>query len=86
MHRPATLARLACSAAVASLAHLTFVGPSRAAEPLHVEGGVIADVAPDGEGVRAFKGIPYAAPPIRSLRWKPPQAVPSWSGFRSATE
>ena len=31
-----------------------------------------------------FKGIPFAAPPTGSLRWKPPQAVARWEGVRSA--
>jgi para-nitrobenzyl esterase len=33
----------------------------------------------------AFRGIPYAAPPTGSLRWRPPQQVRSWSGIRNAT-
>jgi para-nitrobenzyl esterase len=36
-------------------------------------------VSPDGK-VRTFKGIPYATPPIGSLRWKPPQPVKPWKG------
>ncbi len=35
---------------------------------------------------RVFKGIPYAAPPVAELRWKPPQPVKPWSGVRQATE
>ena len=35
-------------------------------------------------GVRAFRGLPYAAPPVRELRWKPPQPVASWTGVRPA--
>ncbi len=31
-------------------------------------------------GVKAFFGIPYAAPPVGSLRWKEPQTVASWTG------
>jgi para-nitrobenzyl esterase len=35
--------------------------------------------------VAAFLGIPYAAQPIRNLRWKAPQLPPGWSGIRNAT-
>ena len=38
------------------------------------------------DGVVAFKGVPYAAPPVASLRWKPPQPPSKWKGVRSATE
>ena len=33
-------------------------------------------------GVRAFRGIPFAAPPTGDLRWKPPQPVKDWDGVR----
>ena len=35
--------------------------------------------------VRTFQGIPYAAPPIGELRWKPPQRATRWKGVRAAT-
>lgn len=36
--------------------------------------------------VRAFLGIPYAAPPVGPLRWKPPVPAAKWKGVRQATE
>jgi para-nitrobenzyl esterase len=35
-------------------------------------------------GVKIFKGIPFAAPPIGDLRWKEPQPAHSWEGVRKA--
>jgi len=32
----------------------------------------------------AFKGLPFAAPPVGALRWRPPTAPASWSGVRQA--
>ena len=37
-------------------------------------------------GVRSFKGIPFAAPPVRNLRWKEPRPVQNWQGIRNATQ
>ena len=37
------------------------------------------------EGVHVFRGIPYAAPPTKQLRWRPPVAAASWDGVRDAT-
>ncbi|HEV7523475.1 MAG TPA: carboxylesterase/lipase family protein [Acidimicrobiia bacterium] len=36
------------------------------------------------DGVHVFRGIPYAAPPVGSLRWQPPQREESWAGTREA--
>jgi para-nitrobenzyl esterase len=39
-----------------------------------------------GKPVRVYRGIPYAAPPVGNLRWKPPQPVTPWKGIRECTE
>ena len=36
-------------------------------------------------GVRQFRGIPYAKPPVGDLRWVSPQAPDPWQGVRDAT-
>lgn len=52
-----------------------------------VTGGTLAGrlATVDGVTLQEFQGIPYAAPPLGPLRWKPPQAVAAWQGVREAT-
>jgi para-nitrobenzyl esterase len=38
------------------------------------------------DNVAQFRGIPYAAPPVGNLRWRPPEPPASWSGVRDATQ
>jgi carboxylesterase type B len=38
------------------------------------------------DGVRVFKGVPYARPPLGPLRWRPPAAATAWTGTRDATQ
>lgn len=69
---------------------LLLVGPTRASaiqltstDTARIRSGLIAGVR-EGK-TRAFKGISYAAPPVDSLRWRPPRPVQPWSGVRQAT-
>lgn len=47
-----------------------------------VEQGALQGVA--ANDVIAFKGVPFAAPPVGDLRWKPPQPAAAWEGARDA--
>lgn len=40
----------------------------------------------DLSGIKVFKGVPFAAPPVGNLRWKAPQPVTHWDGVREAKE
>jgi para-nitrobenzyl esterase len=67
------------------LALLFFAGTARAqfreTPTVTVTGGQVWGLVADG--VASFKGIPYAAPPVGPLRWKPPQPVVPWQGVRA---
>ena len=46
--------------------------------------GIVEGV--DDSGIRVFKGIPFAQPPVSDLRWKAPQPVKNWEGIRKAEQ
>ena len=55
-------------------------------DPMSVEGGLIAQAPADETGVRIYKAIPFAAPPVANRRWQPPAAVEPWTGVRRSDE
>jgi para-nitrobenzyl esterase len=57
--------------------------PATAQRVKTTQGIVEGEATPDGQ-VLAFKGIPYAAPPVGPLRWAPPAAAAPWTGIRAA--
>jgi para-nitrobenzyl esterase len=52
---------------------------------VHAPAGAMEGAVEAG-GLRVFKGIPYAAPPIGDRRWRPPEALPAWPGVRHTTQ
>jgi para-nitrobenzyl esterase len=57
-----------------------------AADRVKTANGVVEATAPQSAGVRAFKGIPFAQPPVGDLRWREPQPVKNWTGARNADQ
>lgn len=72
----------AMAAAVVPTASAMADSPSRSAI-VHTDRGVVRGT--QAEGMRSFLGIPYAAPPVGDLRWRPPQPAAGWPGIRDAT-
>lgn len=53
-------------------------------EVLQTASGAVRGVAHDG--IDAFKGIRYAAPPVGALRWRPPEPAAPWTGVLEARD
>jgi para-nitrobenzyl esterase len=51
---------------------------------LTIEGGKVKGMQTPTKGIIAYKGIPFAAPPVGDLRWKEPQPVVPWQGIKVA--
>jgi para-nitrobenzyl esterase len=67
----------------AAAAALALSGAAEAAPTAKLDAGVVEGAAQGG--VAVFRGIPYAAGPSGSLRWRAPQPVKPWTGVRPAT-
>jgi para-nitrobenzyl esterase len=80
--RPRTLRRLALS----TLLTLPLTAQAQRAAPIvavdagRIE-GIVLPTLPEGA---AFLGVPYAAQPVRDLRWRAPQPAPAWTGVLRA--
>ncbi|HEX4769938.1 MAG TPA: carboxylesterase/lipase family protein [Bryobacteraceae bacterium] len=58
--------------------------PLYSANVVHTASGALqGTVSSDGK-VQIYEGIPYGAPPVGDLRWKPPQPAAQWEGVRKA--
>ena len=74
----------ACAGEAASTAAAAGAVASSPTLPVLVTGGRVA--GQDAGDLRIFRGIPYAAPPVGGLRWRPPRPVSPWSGVRACTQ
>ncbi len=57
--------------------------PADASVVVHTPLGSVRGL--EAGNVASFRGIPYAAPPVGDLRWRPPQSLKSWTEVRDAT-
>ena len=69
---------------LASVLGVAGVATAALPDPVRLDAGLVSGVAGKADGVRVFRGIPYAAPPIGELRWRAPQPVARWDGVRKA--
>ncbi|MBX0329541.1 carboxylesterase family protein, partial [Oscillochloris sp. ZM17-4] len=51
---------------------------------VEIESGTLVGVLHPDTGVRSFRGVPFAAPPVGDLRWREPQPARPWAGLRQA--
>jgi len=75
--------RLLAPAMLPGLALASLLNVHAASERVTVASGTLEGTV--DSGVSSFKGIPFAAPPIGDLRWRPPQPVAPWKGVKAAT-
>jgi para-nitrobenzyl esterase len=61
-------------------------GPAWTADRVKTANGMVESTTQSAAGVRIFKGIPFAQPPVGDLRWREPQPVKNWKGVRKADQ
>src|SRR6188768_1839912 len=76
--------RIAMTAIAAAVAVTTTYVKAMVPEQVKIDSGAVAGAISGQPTVRAFKGIPFAAPPLGENRWKAPQPVAKWDGVRKA--
>jgi para-nitrobenzyl esterase len=78
-----SLYALALLASLVATAHAQVVEQPVPGDPVRIDSGRLAGkMLPSG--VKAYFGVPFAAPPVRELRWREPQPVQPWQGVFNA--
>jgi para-nitrobenzyl esterase len=78
-----SMRRLPCTLALALAMMPTLPVAARSAPVVRAPAGAVKGES--SGGIRAFKGIPYAAPPTGAARWKAPVPAVAWAGVREAS-
>ena len=78
--------RLSLFVIAGSVLAVTAVAPAAVPDPVRLESGSISGTTGSSGEIRIFRGVPYAAAPVGSLRWKAPRPVAHWDGVRKADE
>jgi para-nitrobenzyl esterase len=73
------------SSLLAVAALVTAALPVFGADRVKTANGIVEGMT-EPSGIHVFRGIPFAAPPVGNLRWKPPQPGKKWDGVRAATQ
>jgi para-nitrobenzyl esterase len=78
--------KLFLSLVLAAAFALAAIPTSFAADRVKIANGILQSNAAPKDGVRSFKGIPFAQSPVSGLRWREPQSAKNWTGVRNADE
>jgi para-nitrobenzyl esterase len=66
--------------------HAATGAPAAAADAVRLDTGLVSGTTGTTAGIRLYKGIPFAAPPVGALRWRAPQPAARWEGVRTADQ
>ena len=71
---------------IAILLATSVAGSAFAQDRVKTANGIVEGSSEQSSGIRTFKGVPFASPPVDDLRWQPPQPIKNWKGVRSAVQ